>query len=79
LFRAERQMVMRASEIGTTPVPPPDDPDGRLVPRRRALPRGSGPRRLWLLAGPPAVVGVTDDAGFCVLGTDAPVPSLVLA
>ncbi len=77
LFRAERQTVVRASEIGTSPVTPPDDPDGRLVPRRRALPRGSGPLRLRLPAGPPAAVAVTDDAGFCFLGTDTPVPSLV--
>jgi hypothetical protein len=90
LFRAARQTVLRVNhgqpvdplrrqpvtEL-SSPVPkPPDDPDDRLARSRRQAPRGSGPRRLRLPAGPRPVVAIADDAGFCapwaVIAADAP-------
>jgi len=77
LFRAERQTVVRARESEPLPVPP-DDPGGRLVRRRRDLPRGSGPVRLRVPPEQPVAVQVSDDAGYCYVGAGSLTRSFAL-
>ncbi|WP_225730035.1 MULTISPECIES: hypothetical protein [unclassified Nocardia] len=74
LFRAERQTVARVgryalpSAFASFPSPPPDpplEPGGRTARLRPVDPRDIDRARLRLPVDPPAVVRLSDDAGFC--------------
>ena len=69
LFRAERQTVVRVGafvkDIDELFIPPPEDPEGRLLRLHVRPPRGVGPVRLQLPSTTPPTVAVDDDAGFC--------------
>jgi hypothetical protein len=79
LFRAERQTVMRVNAPSSTSQitssnpwqMPPDDPAGWLAAHHDGAPRGAGPFQLRLPESAPAQVALADDAGYCLLQTDA--------
>jgi hypothetical protein len=79
LFRAERQTVIRGAEPEPAFMFPPDDPEGRLTRVRAGRPCGGGPLRLRLPAALPPVVELRDDAGYCLVGADAPAVTAVPA
>jgi hypothetical protein len=73
LFRAERQTVVRFSNLTATDVVlpdlveryrRPDDPDSRVAKLPTATPHGSGPVRLSLPSHCPTVA-IADDVGWC--------------
>ncbi|QIS12134.1 hypothetical protein [Nocardia arthritidis] len=72
LFRAERQTVVRvghrpllSAPFPSTPPDPPLEPGGRTARLRPVDPRDIDRARLRLPVEPPAVVRLSDDAGFC--------------